>query len=98
MIKERWQFLIQLHKPDIKQIHSSYICVWPNTQLAEVKCLVETLHFDFICQQTKIISIFNMFDYCCPRLYKTPESGNWTKMSDEKWCSANSRYLEHEKW
>ena len=32
------------------------------------------------------------------RLYKTPESGNGTKMSDEKWRSANSRYLENKKW
>ena len=32
------------------------------------------------------------------RLYKTPESGNGTKMSDKKWRSANSRYLKSEKW
>ena len=32
------------------------------------------------------------------RLYKTPESGNGTKMSDKKRRSVNSRYLENKKW
>ena len=47
---------------------------------------------------TAIIIYFAQLATSFARLYKTPESGNGTKMSDEKWRSANSRYLENEKW
>ena len=29
--------------------------------------------------------------------YKLHESGNGTKISDEKWCSAKTKYLENKK-
>ena len=32
------------------------------------------------------------------QLYKLCESGNGTKISDKKWCSAKIKYLENKKW
>ena len=34
----------------------------------------------------------------CPRLHKLHESGNRTEISDEKWRSAKTKYLENKKW
>ena len=32
------------------------------------------------------------------RLYKSPESGNETKISDKKWRSAKTKYIKNKKW
>ena len=34
----------------------------------------------------------------CPRLYKSLESGNGSKISDEKSRSVKSKYLDNKKW
>ena len=52
---------------------------------------LNSLEFD---TEFKKISDMNLFT----RLYKLVESGNRTKISDEKWRSVKSKYLENEKW
>ena len=60
----------------------------------------ELWHFKVLVVKIIVKLVMYPFRICilCARLYKTPESGNGTQMSDEKWRSTNSRYLKNEKW
>ena len=55
------------------------------------RCLIQEFEWYIICKFILLLKILS-------RLYKSLESGNWTKISDENWGLAKYRYLENKKW